>query len=115
MYAAVVGPKTWRSIKLVVDTGATFTMLPPDLLMDIGCNPTKSTQTIELSTANGVVVVPIVPVRALKCLGLTIKNVNVVAHHLPSESPVEGLLGLDILERFPPFRLFHQSIQPFIA
>ena len=48
-------------------------MLPPDLLLDIGYDHT------------------------LKCLGLGVRNVEVIAHHLPPESPVEGLLGLNVL------------------
>ncbi len=70
---AVIGPRTSRSLKLAVDTGATYTMLPPDLLLDIGYDHT------------------------LKCLGLGVRNVEVIAHHLPPESPVEGLLGLNVL------------------
>ena len=113
VYAVIAGPRTWRSLKLALDTGATYTMLPPDLLFDVGYDPTKAQRHLELSTANGLVVVPLLRVRTLKCLGLTLKDVEVVAHHLPPESPVEGLLGLNVLRHWMPFRTFSQAAQPF--
>ena len=107
------GPRTWRSVKVAVDTGATYTMLPPDLLMDVGYDPTKATQRLELSTANGLVMVPLLRVRIVKCLGLALKDIAIVAHHVPPESPVEGLLGLNVLAHFKPFQVFHESVRPF--
>jgi predicted aspartyl protease len=88
-------------------------MVPPDLLVDIGYDPTRATRHLELSTASGLVMAPLLRIRALKCLGLTIKHVEVVAHHLPPESPVEGLLGLNALIHFKPFQVFCQTLQPF--
>ena len=55
VYATAMGPRTSRSLKLAVDTGATYTMLPPDLLLDIGYDPIKTPRRLELSTANGLV------------------------------------------------------------
>lgn len=115
VYASVHGPRTWRSLKLAVDTGATYTMLPPDILFDIGINPTKATRTLEVSTANGLLVVPVLRIPLLKCLGITVRDVEVLAHHLPQESPVEGLLGLNVLAHFVPFQTFHSAIRPFAA
>jgi aspartyl protease family protein len=113
VYAVAIGPKTWRSLKLAVDTGATYTMLPPDLLFDIGYDPATAAKRLELSTASGLAVAPLLRIRTLKCLGLTVKDVEVVAHHLPPESPVEGLLGLNFLTHFSPFQVFYQSLRPF--
>jgi len=111
VYAAAHGPRTWRSLKLAIDTGATYTMLPPDLLMDIGYDPTKAARHLELSTVSGLVVVSLLRIHALKCLGLVVKDVEVVAHHLPPESPVEGLLGLNVLIHFKPFQAFYHAVR----
>lgn len=100
---------------MAIDTGATYTMVPPDLLIDIGCDPVKATRHLELSTASGLLVVPVVRVRLVRCLGRAVKSVEVVAHHLPPESPVEGLLGLNVLVHFTPFQAFHQAIRLFSA
>lgn len=115
VYAVIMGPRTWRSLKLAVDTGATYTILPPNVLFDVGYDPTKTPRHLELSTANGLVVAPLLRIRALKCLGLTLKSIEVVAHHLPPESPVEGLLGLNVLAHFPPFQAFARSLRNFVA
>ena len=113
VYAVVTGPRTWRSLKLAVDTGATYTMLPPDLLLDIGYDPAAATRRLELSTASGLVVAPLLRIRSLKCLGLAVKWMEVVAHPLPPESPVEGLLGLNFLAHFKPFQAFRQTLRAF--
>ena len=113
VYAVINGPRTWRSLKLAIDTGATYTMLPPDVLIDIGYHPAAAARSLELSTANGLVVAPLLQLRSLKCLGRSVKGLDVVAHHLPSESPVEGLLGLNFLTHFPPFQIFVRSLKPF--
>ena len=113
VYAIAYGPRTWRSLKVAVDTGATYTMLPPDLLIDIGYDPPRSERRLELSTASGLVIVPVLRIRLLKCLGFAMKDVEIAAHHLPPEGPVEGLLGLNVLEHFPPFQTFYHAISPF--
>ena len=100
-------------MKVAIDTGATYTMLPPDLLLDIGYDPTTTQKHLELSTASGLVIVPLVRVRFLKCLGIAVKDAEVVAHHLPQESPVEGLVGLNVLRHFPPFQMFYRALQPY--
>ena len=115
VYLTVVGPKTWRSVKVAVDTGATYTILPPDVLLDIGYDPAVSDTRLELSTANGLVIAPVLRVREMKCLGLTLKQVEVVTHHLPPESPVEGLLGLNVLCHYRPFQTFRNALRPFTA
>ena len=93
VYAVMVGPRTWRSLKVAVDTGATYAMLPPELLIDTGYNPANTVKHLELSTASGLVVAPMLRIH--------------------SESPVEGLLGLNFLRYFKPFQLFRQAVQPF--
>ena len=35
--------------------------------------------------------------------------------YLPPESPVEGLLGLNVLEHFTPFQTFSKTLSPFVA
>ena len=115
VYAFVVGPRTVRAVKLAVDTGATYTMLPPELLLDIGHDPAHTTRHIELSTANGLLLVPLLRVRTIRCLGLALNAAEVVAHHLPPESPVEGLLGLNVLARFKPFQAFAHALRPFVV
>ena len=59
-----------------------------------------ATKRIELVTASGLELAPRVTVRAVRCLGQTVRHLDVVCHDLPTQSPVKGLLGLNFLRRF---------------
>lgn len=85
-------------IKLAVDTGASFTMISIESALAIGIDPSKSIRHIEITTANGIVFVPIIKIPSFKCFGIEIKNMDVICHDLPTQSPVEGLLGLNFLK-----------------
>jgi clan AA aspartic protease (TIGR02281 family) len=84
-------------IKLVVDTGASFTMISIENALAIGINPSSARRHIEITTANGVIFAPIVRMPSFKCFGVQAKDIEIVCHNLPPESPVEGLLGLNFL------------------
>lgn len=73
-------------------------MVSIEAALAIGIDPTKSKRHLEITTASGVVFVPVMQLPALECFGRQIKNVEVVCHNLPPESPVEGLLGLNFLK-----------------
>jgi len=94
LYVEIEGPTTKRIIKMALDTGATFTIMPPEIARDIGHDPTLSRRRIEIATASGSVLVPILKIKRISCLGTKLKNVEVVCHSLPPESPVEGLLRI---------------------
>lgn len=110
VYVRVEGPRRVRIIRLALDTGATLTMMPHEIARDIGYDPAAEPTRLEISTASGVLLVPVVTVKSVGCLGTTRKNVDVVCHSLPPESPVDGLLGLNFLVHFPPFREFVKTL-----
>ncbi len=85
--------------KLAVDIGASFTMISIESALAIGLNPSKSVRHIEITTANGIVIAPTIKVPSFKCFGAELKNMEIICHNLPAESPVEGLLGLDFLAK----------------
>jgi clan AA aspartic protease (TIGR02281 family) len=111
VYVEIQGPTTKRIIKMALDTGATFTMIPPEIARDIGHDPILSKRRIEISTASGSVLAPLLTVKSVSCLGNRLRNVQVVCHNLPPESPVEGLLGLNFLVHLPAFIEFYQKIR----
>ena len=84
-------------VKLAVDTGASLSLISVEAALAIGIDPMKSKRHIEITTASGIVFVPVTPLPSLECFGARIKNVEVICHNLPAESPVEGLLGLNFL------------------
>ena len=84
-------------IKLAVDTGASITMIPSENALAIGIDPSISKRHIEIATANGTILTPIVTIPSFSCFGIEIKNMDVICHNLPTESAVGGLLGLNFL------------------
>ena len=111
LYAQIAGPNVKRTIKLALDTGASLTMIPPEKIIITGHQiPTSQEKMIKIFTASGIEYVPIVSISALTCLGITVRNIDVVCHNLPPESPVEGLLGLNFLTHLSAFIEFYQKI-----
>ena len=91
-------------MKLLVDTGSVYTILPVEVLESVGCSPAVSTDHVRLITGSGYLIVPRVRTSWLQCLGQKVDQMAVVAHTLPFGSLVNGLLGTDFL------RLLHARI-----
>jgi len=84
-------------VRLLVDTGSSYTVLPRQILERLGCNLAQSRQTTRIITASTVVTMSIVPVPWLNCLGVRKENFPVVAMNLPIGAFTNGLLGIDFL------------------
>ena len=84
-------------VRLLVDTGASYTVLPTRILERIGCNFEQPLFKKKIVTANGAIEVPIVAVPWFNCLGRVRENYPVVALSLPASSFTDGLLGMDFL------------------
>jgi len=85
---------------MVLDTGASYTIIPYEVADAIGCDPTASSKRTRLITGSGVEIAPVVKVKSIKSLGKELKNFEVACHNLPQESLVDGLLGLNFLKHF---------------
>ena len=89
---------TIRDILVALDTGASTTMIPPEVATDLGydiSNPNES-----MITASGIVLTKRITVRKLIAAGETVENIDVLCHDLPEGSIIEGLLGLNFLRHF---------------
>ncbi|MDP2928285.1 MAG: retropepsin-like aspartic protease [Candidatus Omnitrophota bacterium] len=91
---------TKRGIKVALDTGATYTMIPWEIAEALGYKPEISKEKVTLITASGVETAPVIEVKKIKFLGESIDNVPVVCHDLPPKSYVTGLLGSSFLRHF---------------
>lgn len=98
-YTEIVGPKTEISLKMALDTGATYTMIPIEVAVAVGCNPLFSRRKIEITTGSSVEYVSLITIPKIRAFGIEIKNMDVVCHNLPPLGPVEGLLGLNFLKK----------------
>jgi aspartyl protease family protein len=84
-------------LRLLLDTGASYTMLPVEAVEALGCDTHHPLRRVRIVAANGIIVAPVVSVRWLHCLGRRLEEWPVVAHTLPQGAFVDGLLGMDFL------------------
>lgn len=87
-------------LRLLLDTGASYTMLPVEAVEALGCDTHHPLRRAHIIAANGVIVAPVVTVPWFHCLGQRIEQWPVVAHTLPPGAFVDGLLGMDFLAYF---------------
>ena len=97
--AAVSGEDGTRILRLLIDTGSSYTILPFDLLEAIGSNPSLAKDKVRIHTASGLIVAPVVKVDWFNSLGKKISDFHIVAYTLPFATLIDGLLGMDFLKR----------------
>lgn len=95
--AEISGPTGAANLKLVLDTGATTSLINPAILLYLGFDPDQSPQHITMVTGSAIEVVPLVVLTRLSTLGQHRFGFPVIAHALPTSTAVDGLLGLDFL------------------
>lgn len=95
--AAVKGPEGTKVVRLLVDTGSTYTILPVEVLEAVGCSPTESHEHVKIITGSGTIIAPKVDVIWFQSFGQKISKFEAVAHTLPFSGPIDGLLGMDFL------------------
>ncbi len=96
--ASVCGQNSRTAIlRLLIDTGASYTILPLNPLATIGYNLDQSTRNRKIVTASGTVDVPFIKVDWLNCLGIKMDDFSVALYDLPVSSRIDGILGMDFL------------------
>jgi predicted aspartyl protease len=84
-------------LRLLLDTGSIYTMLPVEVLESVGYDTSRPLSRVRMIAASGIVVAPIVSVSWFHCLGQRVENFPIAVHTLPSGTFVDGLLGMDFL------------------
>ena len=98
-------------IPVVLDTGASMTILATDVIGRLGydpANPALARQRIV--TGSGIEYAPRTSVRSATAIGQKVANLDVLCHDLPPESGVDGLLGLNFLRHFKLTIRFRKGI-----
>lgn len=88
--------KAESRLRLLLDTGASYTMLSAETLNTLGYDISQPVGRVRLQSANGIIVAPLVKVAWFNCLGQLLKDFTVVAHTIPADV-FDGVLGLDFL------------------
>jgi len=88
-------------LPVVLDTGATTTILPADVLADLGYDlGHPGLSRIRMITGSGIEYAPCVNIKSMVVGGEQVDNVEVLCHDLPAEAGIDGLLGLNFLKNF---------------
>ena len=89
------------TIDLILDTGASFTTINPDILSDLGYDLSDpNLRRIDFITASGITKAEIIAVSRLWVIGHTFEQMDVAASYLPVETYAHGLLGANFLSCF---------------
>jgi hypothetical protein len=82
-------------LRLILDTGATMSLVRSTILVAVGYDPDASPDRITVARGNGVEIVPRIVLNRLSALGRHRLGSLVLAHSLPPAAGIDGLLGLD--------------------
>ena len=97
----VVGSEGMVYPNLLLDTGSAYTILSQEILYSIGLSPADAKKKLRrIITGSGHEIVPVISVHQFHCLGQRVDNFDLLAYTLPSGIYVDGLLGMDFLNRF---------------
>jgi clan AA aspartic protease (TIGR02281 family) len=86
--------------KLIVDTGASFTMISTAIAKEVGINLDGTRRTVTFQTANGVIEAPLADLESVTVGGMEVKNLTAAIHDALPNTAVAGLLGLNFLSNF---------------
>ena len=90
-----------RTAHLIVDTGATLTVLSTAIALDLGILGTTDNELLTINTAGGSVQVNINYLASINIGNARAENIAVAIHDLPDiPEEIEGLLGMSFLKHF---------------
>lgn len=82
----------------LVDTGASYTMITPELAGKLGIVITDKTPRISILTANGSLKAPRVTLKKMSVGALEVENVPVIVQGLNNDPLLAGLLGMSVFQ-----------------
>jgi predicted aspartyl protease len=95
--AEVTGSDRSMTLPLLLDTGATTSLIKESVLLALGYDLANVTDRVRMTTGSAVQSVPKVILTRLTALGQHRFGFPVLAYSLPASASVSGLLGLDFL------------------
>ena len=88
----------YRDVNLLIDTGATITVIEPRFLVELGYSLSGEVQYF--NTANGTIQAPMVDVQDLSLGAVTVKELPVAAVNVSLAPEIDGLLGMNFLRHY---------------
>lgn len=87
-----------RTAHVLVDTGATFCIISPELAEELGIDPGRQPKIVQLQTGSGTTSGSLVTLASLRAGDAEAANVQAVIHAAPPG--MDGILGNSFLARF---------------
>jgi predicted aspartyl protease len=94
------GPTKNQNLTLVFDPGASRTIIDPTITDAVGYQATGIHKRVTTSSVIGFEEGYTLTVKKLTILDFEFENIEVCCFDLPENSQIDGLIGLDILEKF---------------
>ena len=91
----LAGPGGIAAATLIIDTGATWTIIARDVALRLGYAPDAAMARAQIITASGRESAPIITVQRITAIDTEKRDFPILCHNLPTGAPVDGVLGLD--------------------
>lgn len=91
---------SFRNVRVALDTGASTTLIPTKIALDLGYDLSSPKEEEEIITGSGIELMKRITVRKLTAIGETVENIDVLCHDLPADAIIDGVLGLNFLAHF---------------
>lgn len=89
------GPRGEVMNRLILDTGASRTLVNRDIIERLGYSLSASLPIARVATGSRIENMPVIAVNRISALGVEFGNLEVLCHNLPSGTSIDGLLGLN--------------------
>mgnify|MGYP001118819296 CR=1 FL=1 len=83
----------------LIDTGAAFTVIPPEVADFLELETDRNLPRVRLVTASGLMEAPVRILESLEVADIRTGRLQVVAHRIPDPAPIKILLGMNLIER----------------
>jgi clan AA aspartic protease (TIGR02281 family) len=83
----------------LVDTGAAFTVIPPETAEFLELEIDRHFPKSRLVTASGIIEAPVRILEKLEVAGQEMRELQVVVHRIPDPAPIKLLLGMNLIEK----------------
>jgi len=91
------GPKGDAVARMVLDTGATSTLVNWHVAVLLGYDLSTAPERIQITTGSGIEFAAQITLERIEALGKVSTSFPVLCHTLPPSAGVDGLIGLDFL------------------
>jgi clan AA aspartic protease (TIGR02281 family) len=83
----------------LIDTGAAFTVIPPETAEFLELETDKDFPKAKLVTASGIIETPVRVLEKLEIADQEVRELQVVVHRIPDPAPIKLLLGMNLIEK----------------